>query len=316
MKRCAVFSCLGLGDGLITLVLSNNLHLNGCEVTTFHPFLENLQEWFPHLPLQSFPLLEDLGSVLQEFDCFFVIYEKSSWMQIILEYCQKVYPERTTVLNPIATANRDYLHWEQGRFDGSRSFVENLYTFCKDVLRFTVVTKSNGIEVPDHVRPRLFKNRIVFHPTSSRIGKNWTREKYLKLASELQLRGFAPSFMMTQEERQGWDVENMDAPLFSGQSEMAAFICESGYMIGNDSGIGHLASCLGLPTVTICRSEQNGKFWRPAWAPGKLITPPKWVPNLKGLRLRDQHWKKWISVNRVLHHFLHLAQSTDTHDQK
>jgi heptosyltransferase III len=103
-------------------------------------------------------------------------------------------------------------------------------------------------------------------------------------------------------------LENLDVPLFSGQSEMTAFICESGYMIGNDSGIGHLASCLGLPTVTICRSEQNGRFWRPSWAPGKLITPYKWIPNLKGLRWRDQHWKTWISVRRVLDNFLSLAQ--------
>ncbi len=208
MKRCAVFSCLGLGDGLIALVLSNNLYLNGCEVTTFHPFLENLQEWFPHLPLRPFPPSEDFGSSLKEFDHFFLIYEKSSWMQAILAHCQKHCLERTTVLNPIATANRDYPYWEQGRFDGARSFVENLYAFCKDVLRFTVVTKSNGMLIPEHVRPRHLKNRIIFHPTSSRMGKNWASEKYLKLASELKARGFAPAFMMTQEERQEWDLEH------------------------------------------------------------------------------------------------------------
>ena len=100
MKRFAVFSCLGLGDGLIALVLSNNLHLNGYEVTTFHPFLEGLQEWFPYLPLRSFPLLKDLELVLKEFEHFFLIYEKSTWMQAILVHCQNHYPERTTILNP------------------------------------------------------------------------------------------------------------------------------------------------------------------------------------------------------------------------
>ena len=173
-----------------------------------------------------------------------------------------------------------------------------------------MVTKSNGIVAPNDVRPRYFKNRIIFHPASSRAGKNWEGEKYRKLALELQGRGFVPSFIMTLEERREWNLENLDAPLFSEQSEMAAFICESGYMIGNDSGIGHLASCLGLPTVTICRSEQAGRFWRPAWAPGKLITPSKWVPNLKGLRLRDRHWKKWISTRKVLDQFLHLVQTS------
>src|SRR5690348_18510042 len=42
MQHCAVFSCQGMGDGLISLVLSNNLHLNGAEATTFHPFLNEL----------------------------------------------------------------------------------------------------------------------------------------------------------------------------------------------------------------------------------------------------------------------------------
>jgi heptosyltransferase-3 len=299
MKRCAVFSCLGLGDGLIALVLSNNLHLNGYHVTTFHPFLHHLQGWFPHLPIRTFPPVD----TLREFDRFFLIYEKSPWMQEALAYCGQHFPKCTTVLNPIATANRDYPYWEQGKFDGNRPFVENLYGFCKNVLKFAVTTKSNGIVVPDHVNPKRFNERVIFHPTSSRPGKNWTDKKYLKLADELRMRGFTPSFILTAEERQGWDV---DAPQFPGLSEMAAFICESGYMIGNDSGIGHLASCLGLPTVTICRSEQNGRFWRPAWAPGKVITPSEWIPNLKGLRLRDEHWKKWISVRSVLDAFLGL----------
>ncbi|MGC1878952.1 MAG: glycosyltransferase family 9 protein [Rhabdochlamydiaceae bacterium] len=306
MKKCAVFSCLGLGDGLIALVLSNNLSLNGWEVTTFHPFLKNFQKWFPHLPLSPFPPQEELESVLKNYDRFFLIYEKSPWMQAVLTHCQNHDLEQTMVLNPIATPHRDYPYWEQGRFDGRRSFVENLYTFCHEILKFTVVTKGNGITIPDGVQPRRFKNRVVIHPTSSRNGKNWTVEKYLKLGVELQARGFHPSLILTEEERLGSNFKGLDAPLFSDPLEMTAFVCESGYMIGNDSGVGHLASCLGLPTVTICRSEQNGRFWRPAWAPGKVITPSKWIPNLKGLRWRDKHWKQWISVRKVLSDFLDL----------
>ncbi len=308
MKRCAVFSCMGLGDGLIALVLSNNLHLNGAEVTTFHPFLGSLQEWFPHLPLRSFPLPDDLEGILEGFDHYFLIYEKTPWMQAVLGHCQTFHPKCTTVLNPIATANRDYPYWEEGRFDGTRSFVENLYRYCKDVLRFAVATKSNGMEIPNHVRSKHFNNRVIFHPTSSRPGKNWKGEKYRALAAKLQDEGFASSFVLTEEERQDWELNGLDAPMFSGLSELAAFVCESGFMIGNDSGIGHLASCLGLPTVTICRNEQSVRFWRPAWAPGRIITPSKWIPNVKGLRLRDKHWKKWISVNRVFDEFLNLTR--------
>ena len=75
-------------------------------------------------------------------------------------------------------------------------------------------------------------------------------------------------------------------------------------MIGNDSGVGHLASCLGIPTLTICRSQMAANFWRPGWSKGAVITPPAWVPNLKGLRLRDQHWQKFISVKKVYKTFI------------
>lgn len=308
MQRCAVFSCQGIGDGLIALVLSNNLCLNGEEATTFHPFLDSLQPWFPHLPIRRFPSLQDLESVLQQFDRFFIIFEKSSWMQAILQYCLEHHREKTTVLNPIATPRRDYPYWEEGRFDGNRSFVENLYTYCKDILKFAVVTKSNGIVIPKGIAPRRFEKRVVIHPASSREGKNWSREKYLELSGWLKSEGYTLSMILTQKERQGWDLKGIDAPIFIDLFEIASYVSESQYMIGNDSGIGHLASCLGLPTVTICRSAQASKFWRPAWARGEVVTPSAWIPNLKGLRLRDKHWKKWISVEKVLKSFNRLPQ--------
>lgn len=307
MERCAVFSCQGMGDGLISLVLSNNLHLNGTETTTFHPFLDALEPWFPHLPIRRFPALQDLEVILGQFDRFFIIFEKSSWMQAILEFCLKNHRSKTTVLNPIATSRCDYPYWEEGRFNGNRSFVENLYTYCKDILKFAVVTKSNGIVIPKGIMPRKSEKRVVIHPTSSREGKNWSREKYLELSSRLKAEGYSLAMILTQQERQGWDLRGIDVPIFLDLFEIASYVSESGYMIGNDSGIGHLASCLGVPTVTVCRSAQASKFWRPAWARGTVVTPSSLIPNLKGLRLRDKHWKKWISVEKVLKSFSAIA---------
>ena len=215
-------------------------------------------------------------------------------------YCQKHYPEKTIVLNPIATKRRDYAYWSGGRFEGHRTFVENLLRFCSEGLGLKVVTRSNGICVPEGVLPRKHLSRIIFHPESSREGKNWPKEKYLALKSKLEKKGFEPLLLLTQEERVRWGIEAPDLPTLS---DMARMVCESGYMIGNDSGIGHLASCLGLPTVTICRSRQASQFWRPAWAPGKVVTPSAWIPNLKGLRWRDKQWKRWISVRRVIQAF-------------
>jgi heptosyltransferase III len=305
MKKCAVFSCKGLGDGLIALVLSNNLQVNGAVVTTFHPFLQGMQRWFPHLSIRSFPTIDEL----MQFDAFFFIYEQSPWMKPLLAHCEKHYPQQTVILNPIATCNKDYPYWEMGKFEGRRTFVDNILSFCRESLYLKLLTKSNGICVPDESPPERHKKRVILHPMSSRPGKDWPREKFIALAGALAAHGYEPIFILSQEERKGWDLSTVSAPFFENLEQLASFVSASGYMIGNDSGIGHLASCLGLPTVTICRSYHTAQFWRPSWARGKVIAPYGWIPNIKGMRLRDEHWKKWVSVKRVLKSFLHLEKT-------
>ncbi len=311
MKNCAVFSCMGLGDGLISLVLSHNLYLNGCCITTFHPFLQGLQNWFPTLPIRPFPNEEDLSKILKSFDRVFILFEKTPWMQATLKLCEEKYREKTVVLNPIATPKNDYLYWENGCFNGSLPFVDNLYIYCREVLALGVATKSNGITAPSGVSRGKHPKRIIIHPTSSRPGKNWPMGKFLALSEELKRKGFQPVFALTEGERKGWPLEQIEAPQFAGLSDLCTYVSESGYMIGNDSGIGHLASCLGLPTLTICRSLLAANFWKPAWCRGEVVTPSTWIPNVKGLRWRDAHWKKWVSVPKVLNRFIRLTESGD-----
>lgn len=305
MKRSAVFSCMGLGDGMVTLVLSHNLRLKGEEVVTFHPFLAAVQRWFPDLPLRPFPEIEELD----QFDKFFIIYEKSPWMQEVISTCEAKFPEKTFILNPIATPKRDYRYWEVGQFDGRLPFVENLRRFCERTLDCPAAEASNGITVPSDYTLKKYPKRVVIHPTSSRPGKNWPQESFLDLAARLEKDGFEPVFMLTPEEKVQWQGMSFSAPDFASLDERFGFIAESGSMIGNDSGIGHLASCLGLPTVTICRSKMTADFWRPAWSPNTVLLPPQWLPNIKGLRLRDKYWKQSIRPSRVLSAFKSMCKN-------
>lgn len=291
--KIAVFSCAGLGDCLLTTILSHNLSKEGHEVVTFHPFMSQMQSWFPHLSIRPFP------PQFEEFDRFFIFYEKSEWMLKVLDICLKQYRDKTTVLNPIATPNTDYPFWEEGRFDGSQTFADNLVQFSRNVLGLKNAVKSNGILIPSGISPRRFLNRIVIHPTSSRPGKNWPREKFLKLSKKLAKKGYEPVFIVSPSEKIDWP----EAPLFSGLDEMARFVCESGYMIGNDSGIGHLASCLGVPTVSLFKNERTAHFWRPAFSVGEICLPQGWLPNLKGLRWRDKYWHWNLSVDQVFRAF-------------
>ncbi len=296
--KCAIFSCLGLGDGLIASVLGRNLKENGHEVVIFHPFLSQVQRWFPNLSFRPFP--PDLA----EFDRYFIIYERSSWMQAILEECLSKYRAQTTVLNPIATPNTDYPYWEEGRFDGKKTFVENLCNFSRDILKLPKVTEKSGLVIPSDVIPQRYPQRVVIHPTSSRPGKNWPRVKFLKLAERLKQAGYEPVFTVGPKEYADWP----EAVVLPTLDAVFTFVAESGWMIGNDSGIGHLASAFGLPTVTLCRNERTVDFWHPCWAPNSVCLPSGWLPNVKGFRWRDERWQWGVSVGRVYSTFLSLAK--------
>lgn len=307
-ERCAVFSCLGLGDGLISFILSSNLVREGCRVVSYHPFLKGLQEWFPSFEIKKFPEIDHLSEELGQFDRFYIFFEKSPWMSQIIHYCQTHHPEKTTIINPIATPKTNYPYWENAQFNGTQPFVDNLEKFCREILKHTHPTKENGIIPPAKYLKGKYPKRVVLHPTSSRPGKNWPQEKFLALAEKLRQKGYEPYFILTKEERKEWQVGTPICPEFTGISEMAGFVYESGFMIGNDSGIGHLASCLGLPTLTICRSKMSSAFWRPAWSKGIVLCPPSWIPNIKGLRWRDKHWKQWIGLSKVTKAFEALLE--------
>ena len=305
--KCAVFSCLGLGDGLISLILSNNLARDGYRTTTYHPFLGQMQKWFPHLPIEGFSEFADVQNELESFDRFFIFFEKSPRMSQLIAYCQTHFPEKITIINPIATPKTDYPFWENAKFDGRQTFVDNLEEFARNILGCKTPTKDNVLTpLPQYIK-RKYPFRVIIHSTSSRPGKNWPQEKFLALAKNLESGGYSPCFVLTKEERKEWPESTPFAPEFATLSELAGFVYESGYMIGNDSGIGHLASCLGLPTVTIGRSPMASAFWRPSWSKGRVVCPPSWIPNIKGLRLRDKHWKRWVLKSSVLRAFKSLV---------
>lgn len=296
--KCAVIPCLGLGDGLITLVLSHNLARAGHQVDTYHPIMWQMKPLFPHLSLLP---REEGTEFLNQYDRIFFFYEKLPWMQNLIKHALEHFPEKTTILNPISTPHCDYPYWEQGRFDGNLTFVDNLVRYCRNLLELPDPVQTNGIQLGENIVKRRYPNRVILHPTSSRVGKNWSPRKFIAFAKKLKAEGFDPVFILTKKEREGWPP--VEAPEFNNLVDLTNFIAESGWMVGNDSGIGHLASCMGIPTLIICRSQMVANFWRPGWGKGEIIIPPGWILNLKGMRLRDKKWQFFIPVKRVNREF-------------
>lgn len=322
MKKAAVYSHSGLGDGIISLVLSNNLHQNGWMVDTFHNGMQSLQSWFPHLPLLPYPTNPSISSHLDYYDKLIVFHNDSSeFILKLIEIGKKKDPDKIKVIYPYPTLGiRLKPYYQDSLLDPTKSIIEGLRIFCGEILQFPKTTLSNGLIAPLHLHFRKHPKRVVLHVASSRPGKNWLIERFVKLALHLKKKGMHPVFIAggpKERKEYEWLIEEgFDLPLFPHLDAVAQFLYESGYLIGNDSGLGHLASCMGIPTVTISRRKKVARFWRPAWTLGKIVVPHFLIPNIRGLRLRDRKWRFFISTGKVLRAFSNLLKEEKLTEKK
>lgn len=304
-----VFCHNGLGDGVNCLVLSNNLHLNGWKVETYQNTVGSMQNWFPHLPVHSYPKLEELPKILQRFDWFFVVQnDTDEFVKTLIQEGKRRFPERIKVIYLYPSkyiVNEPY--YSDCLTDPKRSIAENMRLFCERVLNLPKITRSNGFIPLPELHHRKFKKRIAIHPTSARITRNWPKEKFVKLAHYLKNEGYQPVFIPGSKEAASWAETGIEIPEFKSLDLLARYIYESGYLIGNDSGLGHLASALGVPTLTFCRRKTWANMWAPSFHNGIVLTPNSLIPNISGLRIRDRHWQKFISVGMAKRAFRKLA---------
>lgn len=305
--RAGVFCHNGLGDGVNSLILSNNLHLNGWKVDTYQNKMGSMQNWFPHLNVQSYPSLSELPHTLNAYDWFFVVQNDTDpfVLQLIKEGKRR-FPDRLKVIYLYPSKNIvNEPYYNDCLVDPGLSIAENMRLFCEKVLHLPKISKSNGFIPPSGLTSRKYPKRVAIHPTSARETRNWPKEKFLALARYLKQQGFEPIFIPGIKD--GWENIGFEIAFFPTLDALARFLYESGFLIGNDSGLGHLASALGVPTMTLCRRKTWANMWAPSFQKGVVVTPSSWIPNISGLRLRDRHWKKFISVKKAKRAFEKLV---------
>lgn len=310
--RAAVFSHNGLGDGINLLVLSHNLHLNGWKVDTYHNLLGSMQNWFPHLQVLSYPSVEEVPKILNSYDWFFVVQNDSSEFVLrLIQEGKRRFPERIKVI--YLYPSKKIVHepyYSDCLIDPRRSIPENLRLFCERILHLPKITQNNGLIPLPGLQFRKMAKRVAIHPTSAKASRSWPKEKFVKLALHFKQEGLEPVFIPGIKEKEHWEGWGVDVPTFSSLDLLARYLYESGYLVGNDSGLGHLASALGIPTLTLCRRHTQASLWAPSFRKGIVVTPHPWIPNISGFRLRDRYWKSFISVGMVRRAFERLLQTT------
>lgn len=308
VKKVAVVCGLGIGDALIMMIASHHFQKAGYEVTTFSRHLASFGPWLGQFSFANLPEVDDFEKFFSAFDIIILQNENSHRAKKLVELKSKgrikslinfynnYRPQKHPPLDPL----HDFA------FDESQPMAEGVIKALKKLLPLSTITKEMGMTAPPGLVYKRYPKRIVIHPTSSLPRKNWRPKKFVALARKLMMRGYQPVFAVSKGERPDWlfaQEEGFDVPLLLNLSDLAKLLYESGYFIGNDSGPGHLASYLQIPPLILASVTQSISHWRPGWLEGKIVFPPSWTPNIKGLRLRDNGWQFFLSVQRVLHAF-------------
>lgn len=286
-----------LGDGLIIQLITYNLYLQGYDVVLFNTPLLTLKEWFPWCTIKPhFPQGES-PEHLKDFDT--LIFQ---------------HPNRHAK-DPILPSQKKIVLYGEPLYMKRRSLVDIYYDCCQKVLGLELVTRTNGIKIPKGLSYRKYSKRVIIHPMSLRPEKNWPKDKFIELGHKLQKLGFDPVYT----------VSPLEAPLFSDLKEhgfelvvfpklkdLAVYLYESGFLIGNDSGLSHLASSLQIPTVTLFIRPGVAKRWKPNFYACYPVLP--WL-HLPGPKLKEKYWKKMVSVSQVLKALLKAVKDHPAEEQ-
>ena len=294
-KEIAIISAKGLGDGLLTMVIAYNLHLLGHRVHFLSDILLPLKSFFPDVPILNFP-------------------ERDVFPQIIGDYtivccADGILPEG---LQHKRNANVFVLDRDRQRRDIHyvESFAQQFDAFYACAFK----TQENGMKMPIEHHYRKNVRRVCIHPTSKDEVKNWDQAKFVALAKKLICDGWEPVFTLKKEELKFWQCLSKEGlkyvclPL----DALAVFIYESGFMIANDSGPGHLASNMGIPLLSIFRKQSTAVMWGPLWGASRVVAPAFRFPGRQGTR----YWRSFLSVRRVYNAFNALTHAVRLADHE
>lgn len=284
-----------LGDSLLAMIIVNNLQRNGYRVTVFSDYLYALQRWFPGTSIKPYPT--DLNSAKQELQVFDLLLH--TYPTDVL-YHAETWHQNLVILDNFPLYRRCI------------SMVDLQVLVCQELLGLTQVVRANGLNSPPELKFQNNPLRVVIHPTASQPIRCWLPKRFAALADQLKFENYEPVFVVApHEKKQILELVEDKYMVYDNFSldHLAEYLYESGWFIGSDSGIGHLASNLGIPTVSLMQRRKVMLRWRPDWAPGETVLCQ--FPLI--LRIwKEKYWKYLISTQKVLKAFKRLTHRKDT----
>jgi len=284
-----------LGDTLNLLIVAHNLVRGGWRVDVFGDHAYALAAWFPHLSIA--PALTP-----------------GEARELLARYPYVIQMHRDRPLAQLGDWHAGFINLHEAEFaQNTDCMAKRFADFARKRFDLHDVETSNGMLAPAGLSFRKYASRVAIHPEASTPDKRWIPERFLELSRRLHASGLQVEFVLDARERSRWEELAGDLPplrSFPSSSQLAAWLYESGWFIGNDSGVGHLASALGIPTLTLFRRRRVAQRWRPGFTVGDIVLPSWWVPTAA---LKERWWRESIGVGRVLKAFRALRLRVSGH---
>jgi hypothetical protein len=281
ISRVALVLSPAIGDSLLMMTIARNLQQNGIAVTVFGRQIQSLRDWFPSVETQDDLDAGELEARLAGFDRVIQMHRNKPFAGL-----EQADP-RVILLDHIC------------RVRSPHSMAHRLARFCQDEFGLASAHKSNGMTAPAGLQHRKYPLRVAIHPTASTADKRWLPSRFIRLAIKLRELGFSPEFVVAPQERADWIHIvrlGLALPDLGSLDNVAKWVFESGWFIGNDSGIGHLASSLHIPTLSLFMRRGIAHTWRPDWGAGQVLIGSTYLPT--GF-LKERYWKYMLSVRQV-----------------
>jgi heptosyltransferase III len=124
-----------------------------------------------------------------------------------------------------------------------------------------LIENETRIYLPD-------SSKIILHPGSGSIRKNWPPSHFIELFKMLKSRKMAPEILLGPAEQNLYEIFARSLPaeskihILTNLCDLITILKQSIGVIGNDSGVSHLSAFLGIPTVVIF-GPSDPKRWKP-----------------------------------------------------
>jgi ADP-heptose:LPS heptosyltransferase len=121
---------------------------------------------------------------------------------------------------------------------------------------------------------------ILIHPGSGSPAKCWPLVNFLELAAKFKENGTGVRFLIGEVERERWSSSDLDRLGGAGElrepksyAQLLVELSTAAAFIGNDSGPGHLAGIIGVPTFSIFTSTKPEQ-WQPLGPRVQAVSAP------------------------------------------